>query len=50
MASVPVSAANDYFNKYKVFHDGDYRKILSVSILDIGNYCKWHEDAVRSVL
>lgn len=49
MASVPVSTANDYFNKYKVFHNGDYRKVLSVNVLNESDYCKWHEGAVRSV-
>lgn len=50
MVSVPVSAADDYFHKYKVFHDGDYRKVLYISTLKIGDYHKWHEDAVRSIL
>lgn len=50
MVSVPVSAADDYFHKYKVFHDGDYRKVLSVNALKVGDYYKWHEDAVRSIL
>lgn len=50
MVSVPVSAADDYFHKYKVFHDGDYRKALYVSTLKVGDYHKWHEDAVQSIL
>lgn len=50
MVSVPVSAADDYFHKYKVFHDDCYRKALSVSALDADDYYKWHEGAVRSVL
>ena len=50
MASVPVDEAEVYFRKHRIFHDGNHRKVLSDSVLDAENYCKWHELAVRSVL
>lgn len=50
MASVSADEAEAYFHKHIVSRNGIYYKVLPASMLEIGDYYKWHEVAVRSVL
>ena len=50
MASVPADEAEVCLSEFIILHDGIYRKVWSEHSLPTGDYCHWHEMAVRSVL
>ena len=50
MASVPADEAEVCLSEFIILHDGIYRKVRSEHSLPTGDYCHWHEMAVRSVL
>ena len=50
MASVPADEAEVCLGEFIILHDGIYWKVRSEHSLPTGDYCHWHEMAVRSVL